>query len=103
MNEDSPAPLSPKIPEPAPRQIDPLAQRPNFWGMFWLGVLLVVVSCLICAPFHSPIPFGIGALAALVSLFFPGYRGIFIGFISTIGVVLLGAAVICGAMIARIH
>ena len=89
--------------EPAPLQAGPPPNPPNFWGMFGLGILLVIISCAICAPFRSLIPFGLGAFVALLSLFFQGYRAIFIGFISTIGVVLLGSAVICGAMLSGMH
>ena len=103
MSEIIPPSELKKMPEPTPGQTNPPANPPNFWGMFGLGVLLVIISCAMCAPFQSPIPFGFGAFAALLSLFFQGYRGIFIGFISTIGVVLLGSAVICGAMLSGMH
>jgi len=100
MNENPPPSESepPKSTRPPTEYWAP-PEPPNFWAMFGLGVLLVIVSCIICAPFQSPVPFGFGFLVAFCSLFFPGYRGIFIGFISTIGVVLLGTAVICGAML----
>ncbi len=84
---------------PDPLQTDLPPDPPNFWGRFGLGVLLVILSFGISVPFQSPLPFGLGFLVALCSLFFQGYRAIFIGFISTIGVVLLGSAVICGAML----
>jgi hypothetical protein len=40
----------------------------------------------------------VGALGALVSLFCKGWRGIFVGFVATIGLVYLALIVICGAM-----
>jgi len=71
---------------------------PSFKAMLGLGVLLNIGSVLLCLPFQHPAPFFLGALAAFISLFFEGYRGIFVGFILVIGVVLLGVAIICGSM-----
>jgi hypothetical protein len=103
MSEIIPPSEPQKMPEMPSTQIDPPPNPPNFWSMFGLGVLLVIISCILCAPFKSPLPFGVGAFIALISLCFQGYRGIFIGFLTTIGVVLLGAAVICGAMLSGMH
>ena len=101
MNEIIP-PSEPELPKSV-KEYGPPPEPPNFWAMVGLGVLLVIISCILYAPFQNPAPFGFGFLVVFGSLFFPGYRGIFIGFISTIGVVLLGAAVICGAMLSDIR
>ncbi len=63
--------------------------------MFGLGIGLFIVSVLLCIPFQSPTVFGFGALGAFVTLFIKGYRGIFVGYISTLGIVLLGAIAYC--------
>lgn len=68
--------------------------------MFVLGVFLNLVSAALCVPVQNPLPFFIVGAGAFVSVFFDGYRGIFIGFITTFGVVLLILAITCGAMIA---
>jgi hypothetical protein len=71
---------------------------PHFWAMFARGILLLIVSCALCAMMQSPTPFSFGALGAFVSLFFRGYRGIFVGFVVTTGVVYLAFIVICSAL-----
>lgn len=63
--------------------------------MFGMGIVLFFVSILLCIPFQSPTVFGIGAIGAFVTLFIKGYRGIFVGYISTLGIVLLGAIAYC--------
>lgn len=98
MNEELP-PLPPQKPKPKLIVIEPARKPPNFWGMFALGVLLLVLSCVLCAPFRSLAPFGIGVLIAFVTVFFDGYRGVFMGFLAGIGIGLLGAAIMCGAML----
>ena len=70
-------------------------QSPSFAAMLGLGVLLNIVSVLLCLPFQSPAPFILGALAAFIFLFFEGYRGIFVGFILTVGLILLGTIIFC--------
>jgi hypothetical protein len=90
MNEEPP-----KIPDRAPRPDDDY-WSPPFWAMFGLGVFLLIASCLLCAPFNGPTPFFVGGVAAIVSLFFRGYRGIFVGFVVTIGLIMLALVVICG-------
>jgi hypothetical protein len=101
MNEELPPPYDPERPEP-PSILPPgTPEPPSFWGMFGLGTLLIILSCLLCAAFGNPLPLGMGAFVAIGSLFFNGRRGIFIGFVSTIGVCLLIAAIACGAMVAR--
>jgi hypothetical protein len=98
MNENIPTP-PPADPEPNRPPPTP-DERPGFWAMFGLGIGLLVVSCILCGLFQHPFPLLIGALGAFGSLFSSRYRGIFIGYVSTIGIALLVTAVICGAMIA---
>jgi hypothetical protein len=102
MNEEIPQ-LPPDDFKPQPSTNPPPPTAPNFWAMFGVGALLLIFSCILCGPFRSPAPFGIGALVAFVSLFFNGYRGIFIGFLASIGISGLVAALICGAMISSVH
>jgi hypothetical protein len=98
MNDETPSPFPPTSPKPEkPRgeSREPY-DAPNFWLMFGLGVLLLIVSCLLCAPTQSPVPFIGGAVLASTSLGFRGYRGIFAGFLATIGLVFLVLIIICG-------
>jgi hypothetical protein len=67
--------------------------------MFFLGVSLFFVSCALCYPAQNPLPFYVIGLGAFISVSFAGYRGIFIGFVTTIGVILLGLVITCGALI----
>jgi len=103
MNDPVPPIYPPPSPAPAPRPPDPPPDPPNFWLMFGLGGFLVIASCGTCALVQSIIPFWIGSVVAFVSVFFQGYRGIFIGFVSTIGVILLAAAIVCGAIIVNMY
>ena len=64
--------------------------------MFFLGIGLLIISILASASTQSIIPFVAGAIVAVISAFFPGYRGVFAGFIGTIGVIAFGFAIICG-------
>lgn len=93
MNETPPLP--PPYSEP-PRPPKP----PPFWLMFAVGIGLAVISGMVCAATRGTAAFGLGFLVAVVSLFFQGYRGIFIGFITVVGVAVLTVAVICGSMLA---
>jgi len=99
MNEN-PSPLEPEKSQPKPsiEKYTPEPRPPSFGGMFLLGILLIVVATILCGIMQSPAPLGLAAIAAFISLFFDGYRGLFVGFISTIGVVLLVLAIICGSM-----
>jgi hypothetical protein len=98
MNEELPSQLPPPPPEP------PLTpQRPSrpdsssfFVGMIALGFGLLVLSCLACAGAGSILPFSLAAVGAFVSLFFTGYRGIFIGFVGIIAIIALAVVVLCG-------
>ena len=96
MNENLPSSESEEPKPPSlPTKIDASPKPPSFVAMFGLGIGLFIVSILLCIPFQSPTVFGFGALGAFVTLFFKGYRGIFVGYISTLGIVLLGAIAYC--------
>jgi len=96
MNENPP-PFDPEQPQstPPPTQYEPPRTPPSFAAMFGLGILLNIVSALLCIPFRSLTPFILGAVGAFISLFFEGYRGISVGFISTVGLILLGTIIYC--------
>jgi hypothetical protein len=64
--------------------------------MVVLGIALLILSCLACAGANSLVPFFLAGAGAVVSLFFTGYRGIFIGFAGTIALAALAVIVICG-------
>jgi hypothetical protein len=96
MNE----PLSPPEPEPpkppsSAFKPEPPPDPPNFWAMLGLGVALNIVTLLVCLPAQSPMPFIFAALGAFISVFFRGYRGIFVGFVGTFGVILLSIVIYC--------
>jgi len=83
--EQKPAPLPP--PEP-----------PSFWLMFFLGIILVICSAFASGGMQSPVPFFLLAAGAVLSLFFQGYRGLFVGFATVLGLVFLVLVVVCGPM-----
>ena len=99
MNE-TPPPFEPQKPDskPVSEKYTPPPRPPSFALMFFLGILLIVGGTILCLIAQTPAPLGLAALAAFFSVFFDGYRGIFVGFVSTIGVLLLAVAIICGAM-----
>jgi hypothetical protein len=85
-----------EVPAPGPDQIPaPPSRQSKFAAMFGLGIVLIVVSVLVCRFFQSPVPFLGGTLIAFLSLFFRGYRGIFVGYISCVGLALLGTIIYC--------
>jgi hypothetical protein len=96
MNEETPSqippPVAPQVPAPPPGPGEP----PSFWLMFGLGIGLLVVSCALCPFMQSPAPIGWAALGAFVTVFLRGYRGIFIGFLAAVGVLILGLIIMCG-------
>jgi len=95
MNEN-PLPPEPETPVPATRPKPPAApSSPGFGLMFGLGVLIIIISIVLCVAAQSPAPLFLGALSAFVSLFFEGYRGIFVGYIATVGLVLLATIIYC--------
>ena len=101
MNQEPPSQPPSELPPTAlPPAPPPGPAKPPlpFWGMFGLGIALLVASCLLCALFQNPSPVGWSALAAFIMLFIRGYRGIFLGYLAGIGVALLVAAIICGIM-----
>ncbi len=87
---ETPAP-KPDLPQRSPPEL-------GFGVMFVLGIGLVIVSGIFCLLSQSPAPLGLGALVALVTLFISGWRGVFVGFVTVIGILLLAVVVICGAM-----
>ncbi len=108
MNDPLP-PLPEPVPQPPPfdpAQLPPPPsdpETPSIWPKFWLGVLLNLVSVGICFACMNPLPFCLAGLIAFVLLFFSRYRLIFIGFLTTIGVVLLVSLIACGAIVAMSH
>jgi hypothetical protein len=100
MSEITP-PLPPdpsEIPPPVPAKppgppLNKVAQSAIGAGLFIGSGLL----CLLIPPF-----FLVGLIGAIASLFFPGYRLIFVGYISTLGLLLLGATIYCFAHPLRI-
>ena len=72
------------------------SKPPNFWLMFALGGGGLVVACVACAMFNSITLLILAGIGSVVSLFFKGYRGIFVGMAATVGLALLALAVFCG-------
>jgi len=96
MNE-FPPPFEPEGSKPTPSapKDEHSPNPPSFRAMFGLGIGLISASALICFLSQSPMPFLFGGIGAFVSLFFKGYRGIFVGYISTLGLVLLATVIYC--------
>jgi hypothetical protein len=103
MSNDLPAPVPEPTPEPPLPPVVPSRKLLSFGFMILLGALLLVLSCGVSTLCQSLIPFWVGVGAAVLTLFFKGYRGIFVGFAGTVGVVLLATAIICGAMLSSSH
>jgi hypothetical protein len=59
----------------------------------FFGFLLFVLSCGMA--FAFPPLFFVGLIAAIITLFFEGYRFIFVGYILTIGLLLLSVIIYC--------
>jgi hypothetical protein len=103
MSSESPPPLptpgnEPNLPaKNQPRKGPPLALM-ILAGVLLFGLMLTVLF----APDlrQSPVPYAVAIIGAFVSVFFKGYRGIFIGFFATMGVVILVAVVVCFGIIA---
>lgn len=70
---------------------DPKGLKP--WQAAGIGVVLFIVSCLLC--FLNPFFFLVGLVTAIITLFIKGARCIFVGYILTVGVLLLVAIVYC--------
>jgi hypothetical protein len=84
-------PLPPPEPERLPRY-----EPPNFWLMCGVGIVVLVVSGLLCGACDSVLPAAIGLFVAVTSIFFRGWRGIFAGYFGVIGLAVLALIVICG-------
>jgi hypothetical protein len=65
--------------------------------MFFLGIGLLIGSGFLCAGVQAPWPLFWGALAAFVSVFFRGWRGVFAGYAAAIGLAVLVVIIICGS------
>jgi len=102
MNEDQPP-----FPPSKPAQIHPLSEpppsSPHFGLMFLLGIVLIFLSWGLCYLMQNPMPFLFIGMGAFCTLFFKGYRGIFVGFITTVGVILLGAIIYCANQPFNMH
>jgi hypothetical protein len=88
-----PPPDPSEIPPPVPAgtpgpPLNKAVQSAIGAGLFIGSSLL----CLVLPPF-----FLVGLIGAIVSLFFPGYRLIFVGYIGMFGLALLGAVIFCFA------
>ena len=99
MNPDLPPPFTNLPPLPPVPQSSPPSKPPHFGWMLVLGIVLNLVSFGLCFLVQNPAPIFIIGAGTFVSVFYDGYRGIFIGFITTIGVALLVSLVVCGALI----
>ncbi len=97
MNEEPPSEFEPSPPMPPHRGRDPYSPPP-FWLMFFLGIGLLILSCVLSGVCNSGVPVSLGALTAFVSFFFRGWRGIGAGYLATVGLAILAVIVICGVM-----
>jgi len=92
MNEITPpSDPGPITPSPASPQIPGTPPSKKFCA--GLGSLLFVVTAGLSFVFPPMCLFGLAG--AIASLFFPGYRCIFVGYILTIGIILLGLIIYC--------
>jgi hypothetical protein len=99
--------LPPPLPSPEEKPAKPPGVHGNrslFILMLFLGVLLLIGSVAVCAgtsndKFLNFIPFAIASVGSFISVFFSGYRGLFFGFFITLGVIILGAVVLCFGLI----
>jgi hypothetical protein len=65
--------------------------------MFFVGLGLPVLAGFLCAGVQNPSPLFWAALAAFLSLFFKGWRGIFVGSVVAIGLAFLVLIMMCGS------
>jgi hypothetical protein len=85
-----------------PSEFSPPPERPNsykgppFWGMFVLGIGVLFLSGIACVMFQGSAPLFLGAAAAFVSLFFRGWRGVGVGYLAIVGLIILTVIVVCG-------
>ncbi|HEV3271754.1 MAG TPA: hypothetical protein VGZ93_06180 [Candidatus Methylacidiphilales bacterium] len=95
MNENPPSESEGSKPPSLLTKTEAPPKTPSFGAMFALGIVLFILSIALCIPFQSPTVFFLGAAGAFVTVFFKGYRSIFVGYISTLGLVLLGIIIYC--------
>jgi hypothetical protein len=81
------------IPPPVPPALEGPEKPPNKKLLAALGAVLFIVTTLLCIVF--PLTFLFGFAAAIISLFFAGYRFLAVGYFLTLGVVLLGSIIYC--------
>ena len=90
MDEPTPPPTPQEPQSPiVPREPSP----PNPLLAAGAGALLLIISIAAC--FIYPPAFFLGLVGAIISLFQKGYRWVFLGYIITIGVLLLCAIAYC--------
>jgi hypothetical protein len=102
MNEIIP-PSDPgkELPQPASTRLYGKSEPPSRKLCAALGFLLFVVSGGLA--FLFPPLCLVGFAVAVSSLFFKGYRCIFIGYILTIGLILLGTIIYCSTHPFNMH
>jgi hypothetical protein len=86
-------------PDSAPPPFPPQTSRLPFWLQILLGFALFGVSIIACLATQHIVPSVLGALAALASFFSRGWRGIGLGFLIAVGLVVLLFVMICGPML----
>jgi hypothetical protein len=89
-----------QLPPPVPSPPDGPDNPPSRKLCAALGCGVFIVSCLFCL--LSPVAFLFGLAAAVISLFFAGYRFLAVGYFLTLGVVLLGSIIYCSTTNFRI-
>ena len=100
MDEDQPHSIEPTPPSftpgPPPTvspQPSPDHKPPTPMVGAGIGSLILIVSVLLC--YVTPLAFLLGFVGAVACLFVKGYRCIFVGYIITVGVLLLAAIAYC--------
>lgn len=94
MNEIiPPSEPSKEPPKPAPTVIFDKGKPPSKKACTALGFLLFFVSSAMSFVFPPVCLLGLGV--AIASLFFPGYRCVFVGYILTVGLILLVLIIYC--------
>jgi len=60
-----------------------------------IGLVIVVMSIVLVPVFANPYPCLVGFILAFISLFFKGYRSIFLGYIISLGLLFLVVIIYC--------
>lgn len=82
-------------PKPIPTRKYYVSEPPSKKLCTALGGLLFIGTALLC--FLFPPIFFVGLIVAIGSLFFEGYRCIFVGYVLTVGLLLLGVIMYCAS------